>query len=68
MHCVCVMYFCAVTVSFDNPSYNVNEAQRSVQLRIVFSQQTLQRFTVMASTMDGTATGNCRNHILEILY
>ena len=60
--------FCAVTVSFDNPSYNVNEASRSVQLTIVFSQQTLQRFSVIVSTMDGTATGNCGNHISWVAF
>lgn len=59
----CASHFSAVTVSFDNPSYNVNEASRSVQLTVVFSQPTLQRFSITASTMDGTATGSCVNYV-----
>ena len=58
----------AVTVSFDNPSYNVNEASRSVQLTVVFSQPTFQRFGIIVSTMDGTATGNYGNHVLGIVF
>ena len=63
---VCYAALSAVTVSFDNPSYNINEGTRSVPLIIVFSQQTLQRFSVIASTVDGTATGNYGDCILVL--
>ena len=58
--------FCIVTVSFSDSNYIVNEGRGQIQLEIEFSQETSQDFTIIASTMDGTATGNLGNHIIEL--
>ena len=58
--------FCIVTVSFSDSNYIVNEGRGQIQLEIEFSQETSQDFTIIASTMDGTATGNLGNHIMEL--
>ena len=55
-----------MTVSFSDSNYIVNEGRGQIQLEIEFSQETSQDFTIIASTMDGAATGNLGNHITEL--
>ena len=54
-----------MAVSFSSPNYDVQEGRGLVQLEIELSQETSQDFIIMASTMDGTATGNHKNHTAE---
>jgi len=48
-------------VSFEQPTYSVNEDDGQAQPVLVLSNPSLLEFTVEVSTTDNTATGECNS-------